>query len=318
MSGEPDLACATVVDPVDGLHQAIGGVDNGRMFKQAVLHLPLRRKIAEHNAGLGVARPIPPDAFEQGGCLPHQLPGIGGRLSQTAGGGITVIGVTLIEGAGTDKNGKNLRPLLVVTQFFGSAGGKFANRLPDAVFSSDLLTKGARADNLFFRWRDLFQADTGFTVKFPERTLHNDRILPPDAAGVHTRQLPRRRDAEPRQTLRVAATDPPDFGDRSYLQQALLALRIRQIDHAAGLFEFFGGIIGEFGQSLGRSDTDTDRNPNLPADVLPDLPAVSSQLGKTGQIKESLVNGIDFNPWGKGFQGLHHPGRDIVVEAVIT
>ena len=80
-----------------------------------------------------------------------------------------------------------------------------------------------------------------------------------------------------------------------------------------------GNMIGQLGQSLGRTETDADRQADLTLDLLTDSPGTldGTRLG-TGQIEETLIDGIDILHRTVGGEEAHDPRRHITVEGIVA
>lgn len=109
--------------------------------------------------------------------------------------------------------------------------------------------------------------------------------------------------------LADSVADSPDFVNRGTGKGALLDVGIPVCpdDDAVEMVAVaFGQMVAEFGQSAGGCDADAGGYAYPLLDAVADVVAELVQVIQVVQVGKAFVDGVDFNRWHEGGDGVHH------------
>ena len=91
-----------------------------------------------------------------------------------------------------------------------------------------------------------------------------------------------------------------------------------QIDHASGVrLQALGRVVGQFGQGLGRTNTDPHRDTGALQDALSQLATDLRDIRNAGHVSKGFIDAVHLDGRDLSFDQAHHPLTHVAVQRVV-
>jgi hypothetical protein len=114
-------------------------------------------------------------------------------------------------------------------------------------------------------------------------------------------------------------TDAPNLIGRHPDEPVVIGDRVGQVAHPIEFWNALGDVVGQFGEGLGAPEPDAGRDADPSSYRLAKVAGIGNQVAprEAGQVKEALVDRVDFNIRAERAIHLVHAGGYVAIEGVV-
>jgi len=180
------------------------------------------------------------------------------------------------------------------------------------------LAKHAAAADLLLRWVRLLQLQARLTAQLSGRLFDHNTELLAQHPRVGLGQIHGGFYAQGIQVQFHLAANAPHLRHSCIAQHPIAFDWIGNVDHTTRLrLQSFRRVVRQLRQSLGVSDTNTDRNTSTAKHLCPNLSAQRIKITNASQISKRLIDAVHLNRRHHRLDQAHHALAHVAVQRIV-